>query len=178
MEWFKGITCRIDTDTVNFENSSRPIGGKRLSLNALVKAYSLRPGWKNNWHDFSGLQQPKDAYDKENYMNSKRTWMQLHRVECSDATTQSTISANVPGHEERTESYQLNKKETIIQVMKNPIPFVMLILCDLLINKDFLSLFCCVWVELLITKVNCQVLLLISFLWTKKCSYLIHIILK
>lgn len=37
------FTCKIDTETVNFANSSRPIGGKRLSLNELVRAYSFRP---------------------------------------------------------------------------------------------------------------------------------------
>lgn len=36
-------TCKIDTETVNLENSSRPIGGKRLSLNELVSAYSRKP---------------------------------------------------------------------------------------------------------------------------------------
>lgn len=41
-------TCKIDTEHVNLPNSSRVIGGKRLSLKALVKAYSLKPETKEN----------------------------------------------------------------------------------------------------------------------------------
>ncbi len=40
------LTCKIETETVNFGSSSRVMGSKRVSFNALVKAYSFNPEWR------------------------------------------------------------------------------------------------------------------------------------
>lgn len=41
-----GLTCKMETETVNFGSSSRVIGSKRVSFSALVSAYSFSPEWR------------------------------------------------------------------------------------------------------------------------------------
>lgn len=118
------ITCKIDTDTVNLANSSRLIGGKRLSLNELVKAYSLRPTQKKTQNknivimQFVVVYMATTNYFHLNYVLSNRlifTWMQIHWVECSDTTAQSAISTNMPCNEQWT--WNLKKRRTFYTYM-------------------------------------------------------------